>query len=315
MKAPPITQVMTISALEKATGVARSTIHFYIREGLLPQPAKTAASRSLYSEDHVKLLERIGELKDGGRSLAEVKEELKHSLAQASQSGFGLAEREYERTHKAIRDVATQEFMTKGYKQTHVTSIIKKAGVTPHVFYAHFSSKRRLLLECFNAFIKWNVADRQPELAKTSDFGERLLCNLIGDLRIRALGVDVLALIRSEGANKQSDLHRPVEEAFETIVRPMVADLVAMRPAGAAAPVPDELVVYSLMGAMDNTHMRASWDDKYGRADLLRTHLWLYLAVEAAMRGDVDIAARLAQYEDQIQAMAARDLGSVSSST
>ena len=211
-----------------------------------------------------------------------------------------LAEREYERTHKAIRRVATQEFMTRGYKQTHVAAIIKKAGVTPHVFYAHFPSKRRLLLECFNTFIKWNVADRQPDLANTSDFGERLLCNLIGDLRIRALGVDVLALIRSEGAHKESELHKPVEEAFETIVGPMVADLEAMRPAGAPAPVPDELLVYSLMGAMDNTHMRASWDKKYDRADLLRTHLWLYLAIEAAMSGEVDISSRLARYEEQI---------------
>jgi DNA-binding transcriptional MerR regulator len=301
---------MTIATLEQATGVARSTIHFYIREGLLPQPAKTAASRSLYSEDHIRLLERIGELKSDGCSLAEIKAELKNSLEKANQSGVDLAEREYERTHKAIRRVATQEFMTKGYKQTHVAAIIKKAGVTPHVFYAHFASKRRLLLECFNTFIKWNVADRQPDLATISDFGERLLCNLIGDLRIRALGVDVLALIRSEGAHKESDLHKPVEEAFETIVGPMVADLEAMRPAGAPASVSDELVVYSLMGAMDNTHMRASWDTKYDRADLLRTHLWLYLAIEAAMSGEVDIDSRLARYEEHIQAIAARDLDS-----
>ena len=69
-KGPRIVKVMTIAALEQATGVARSTIHFYIREGLLPQPAKTAASRSLYSEDHVRLLGRIGELKSrAARSL------------------------------------------------------------------------------------------------------------------------------------------------------------------------------------------------------------------------------------------------------
>ncbi len=293
--------------------MARSTIHFYIREGLLPQPAKTAASRALYSEDHVELLKRIQELKDGGRSLAEIKAEMRSSLEEAEESGVDLAAREYERTHKAIRRVATQEFMTKGYKQTHVAVIMKKAGVTPHVFYAHFPSKRRLLLECFNTFIKWNVADRAPELQDTSDFGERLLCNLIGDLRIRALGVDVLALIHSEGAHKGSDLHKPVEEAFEAIVGPMVADLASMRAKGASAPpIPEELLAYSLLGAMDNTHMRASWDNKYTRTDLLRTHLWLYLAIEAAMSGEIDIDARLARYEERIQALAARDLDSPS---
>jgi len=84
-------------------------------------------------------------------------------------------------------------------------------------------------------------------------------------------------------------------------------DLAAMRPPESpAAPVPDELLAYSLLGAQDNSHMRASWDDKYTRTDLLRTHLWLYLAIQAGMSGEVDINARLARYEDLIQAVATR---------
>jgi DNA-binding transcriptional MerR regulator len=287
--------------------VARSTIHYYIREGLLPQPAKTAASRSLYSEDHVQLLMQIAELKQSGRSLAEIKEELEFTLDRANESGVDLAAQENTRTHRAILMVATREFMTEGYKQTHVATIIKKAGVTPHVFYAHFPSKRRLLIECHNTFIKRNVADRQPELATTTDFGERLLANLVGDLRIRALGVDVIGLIHSEGTHGESDIRKFVEETFETIVGPMIEDLKAMRPAGSpAAPIPYELIAYSLLGAQDNSHMRASWDDKYDRGDLLRTHLWLFLAVQVALSGEVDIDSRLARSEGPIQAMLTR---------
>jgi DNA-binding transcriptional MerR regulator len=287
--------------------VARSTIHYYIRQGLLPQPAKTAVSRSLYSEDHVQLLMQIGELKQSGLSLADIREELEHTLDRANESGVDLAAQENARTHRAILKVATREFMTEGYKQTHVTTIIKKAGVTPHVFYAHFPSKRRLLVECHNTFIKWNAADRQPELATTTDFGERLLANLVGDLRVRALGVDVIGLIHSEGTHGESDIRKFVEETFETIVSPMIEDLKAMRPAGSpAAPIPYELIAYSLLGAQDNSHMRASWDDKYDAADLLRTHLWLFLAIQAALSGEVDIDSRLARYEDQIQAMLTR---------
>ena len=58
-----MTETLTISALERLTGVTRTTIHYYIRRGLLPQAAKTAASRSLYSSDHVRILERIEQLK------------------------------------------------------------------------------------------------------------------------------------------------------------------------------------------------------------------------------------------------------------
>ncbi len=287
----------------------RSTVHFYIRQGLLPQPAKTAASRSLYSEDHVQILEKIGELKRAGRSLAEMKRELEHELDRAERNGVDIAAHEYGRTHEAILRVATQEFMARGYKRVHVAAVIKKAGVTAHVFYAHFPSKRRLLIECFSTLIKWNVADRVPDLAKISDFGERLLCNLVGDLRVQELGAEVLSVVQSEGAQTTSDLHGPVEEAYKLIVGPMREDLAAMRGTASSEPaVPDELVVYSLLGAMDSTQMRASWDEKYGRADVLRTHLWLYLAIWAAMSGEVDIDSRLARYEGLIQSLASREL-------
>ena len=47
---------LKISGLEKATGVPRTTIHFYMREGLLPPPQKTGRSVGYYSDRHVDLL-------------------------------------------------------------------------------------------------------------------------------------------------------------------------------------------------------------------------------------------------------------------
>lgn len=287
------------------TGVPRSTIHFYLRTGVLPQPAKTAASRALYSEDHVRTLEHIAGLKDQGLSLSEIRQELQPSLDLANRNGADLAAREYERTHQLILRAATREFMAGGYKRTHVATVMKKAGVTAHVFYAHFPSKRRLLIECFSNFIKWNVADRAAGLAEISDLGERLLYNLVGDLRVQALGADVLSAVQSEGTHKGSDLHEPVEEAYRHMVGPLMKDMEEMRqPSSVEEIVPDELVIFSLLGAMDATQMRASWDDRYTREDVLRTHLWLYLAVWAAMSGEVDIGPRLARYEDLIRSIA-----------
>ena len=73
--------------------------------------------------------------------------------------------------------------------------------------------------------------------------------------------------------------------------------------------MPDELVAFSLLGAMDGTQMRASWDDKYTRVDLLRTHLWLYVAIWAAMSGEVDMRAKMQRYEDLIRNLATREAG------
>jgi hypothetical protein len=41
-------------------------------------------------------------------------------------------------------------------------------------------------------------------------------------------------------------------------------------------------------------------DKKYSRRDLLRTHLWLFLAVQAARRGEIDIDARMKRYDELI---------------
>ena len=48
--------------LEARTGVTREAIHFYLREGLLPEPHKPKRNVALYSEDHVVRLQVIKHL-------------------------------------------------------------------------------------------------------------------------------------------------------------------------------------------------------------------------------------------------------------
>ena len=78
-------QVYGIRDVERLTGVPRTTIHFYLRQGLLPRPQKTAASRSLYTEEHVRILDKIAELKQAGRSLVEIEKELQPRVDQANE--------------------------------------------------------------------------------------------------------------------------------------------------------------------------------------------------------------------------------------
>ena len=59
-------KVYTRKELEEATGASSTTIHFYLRNGLLPRPQKTSHSRSLYTEEHLNILKKIIELKQPG---------------------------------------------------------------------------------------------------------------------------------------------------------------------------------------------------------------------------------------------------------
>ncbi len=50
--------------LEKASGVGRETIRYYIREGLLPEPARASRNSAFYSDDHVNRLRAIKRLQE-----------------------------------------------------------------------------------------------------------------------------------------------------------------------------------------------------------------------------------------------------------
>lgn len=300
---------MTISGLERRTGVSRSTIHFYVREGLLPRPQKTAASRAFYSQDHVELLQKIDDLKRGGRSLSEIRDLLGEDLIRAQERGVDLVGQESDRIHRTILRVATEEFAEKGYERTHVADIIRKSGVTPQVFYSHFPSKLQLLAESFHTFISWNLAYVEPRVQATSDPGERLLWRLFADARANVFGSDVLSRISSEGVGDgRNGKVRLAEQAWAGVVRQIIMDFEGARAPGSPSPaISLELLSYSMLGAHHNASMRASWDEHFSRADLLRVHLWLWLAVMAAMSGEVDVDSRLARYEDLIREVAARE--------
>ena len=92
-------QVFSIRELERISGVPRTTIHYYLRQGLLPRPQKTCASRSLYTEEHVRLLAKITEMKQAGRSLTDIEKELQQDVDRANEATVDLVAQEHERMH------------------------------------------------------------------------------------------------------------------------------------------------------------------------------------------------------------------------
>ena len=162
---------LTISQLEEETGVARSTIHHYLREGCLPAPQKTAASRALYTDVHVELLREIVALRAEGVPLADIRARLQSRIEAAETSGVDLAARQVEQTRRRVLDAAARQFARKGYGRTRIADIVREAGVTPTVFYGYFKTKRQLFTRTFAVFIEWMqpLADEwsvaEPDLA------------------------------------------------------------------------------------------------------------------------------------------------------
>jgi DNA-binding transcriptional MerR regulator len=62
----PASDNLKMKDLEARTGLTRQAIHFYLREGLLPEPERPKRNVAHYSEEHVdriKLIKRLQEEK------------------------------------------------------------------------------------------------------------------------------------------------------------------------------------------------------------------------------------------------------------
>lgn len=66
---------MRISELSRTTGVPVATIKYYLREGLLPPGAATAATQAQYGEEHAQRLRLVRALAEvGGLSIAAIRQ-------------------------------------------------------------------------------------------------------------------------------------------------------------------------------------------------------------------------------------------------
>src|SRR5277367_6797780 len=62
---PPATgKGMRMAELARRSGVTRETIHFYLREGLLPRPEKGGRTVAYYGEEHLERLQLIRRLRE-----------------------------------------------------------------------------------------------------------------------------------------------------------------------------------------------------------------------------------------------------------
>lgn len=64
---------MRMRELAELSGLPKSTIHFYQREGLLPPPEKTARNSAFYAPPHLERLALIGQLRAEGLSMVHLK--------------------------------------------------------------------------------------------------------------------------------------------------------------------------------------------------------------------------------------------------
>ena len=76
---------MKIGQLVKKTGIPKETIHFYLREGLLPKPRKAGVNSAEYNDTHLEQLRLIKDLRENYYlPIPEIKKILKNRKKQSA---------------------------------------------------------------------------------------------------------------------------------------------------------------------------------------------------------------------------------------
>ena len=299
-------RALTIGELENESGTARSTIYYYVRAGLLPPAQKSSPTRALYTDDHVELLEEIRRLKQDGLDIKAIREQLQHRVHSASQNGEDLVARQEEATRRAILAVAAREFSNNGYRQTRIADIIAELGITPQTLYGFFPTKRDLFAASYMEYLAASIDAIEPRLQDEDDPAVHLLWRMVGDYSLRALNPDLLYLSR-EAAYDDPDTTRQLRYAHEYVLTGPTQDLERARRSPDDPPFPDELLSYALYGAFQVMRLRASWDDRFSRGDVMWTNVLLNLAVLRLYDGSIDVAALKEKYKDLIAELAELD--------
>jgi len=281
---------MTISELERESGVGRNTIYYYISEGLLPPAQKASATRAIYDRSHLELLREITRLKADGLSLREIREELAERIETAAENGVDLVAQQNEATREAILQAAARRFAARGYEKTRISDVCKDLGVNAQLLYSHFPSKKHLFIACFEVYFEWMNVQVVGPIQESGDSAARLAWRVWAGLGLQSLSRDLQAMARVEALNPHSELRPLVRHVYEKILAGSADELAADRRAGTGPGLfDDELVAHAFLGVLENTLMRATWDRKYTSEDIMRNLLAMFLAVRAAYQGRVDL--------------------------
>ena len=296
-------RALTIAELERESGVPRRTIYYYVRIGLLPPAQKSSPSRALYTDEHLSLLLEIERLRSEGLRPAAIRGRIAGRIKAAAENGVDLVARREEETREAILRAATRSFARKGFRGTRIADLIAELGITPQLLYQHFATKRDLFLACYKVAVQYMDAFLRDRFREARDAPERLVWYMYADEGIKEFAPGMFALAL-EAARRDEQARRDLREAYETIFRDHIEELRTMRTSPMMPPLPDELVSHGVMGAFEQMLARAALDDAYSWRDVVRTTLGIYLAVLALYRGDLDVGALLAPYEELIDTVA-----------
>ncbi len=268
---------MRIKELSEKSGVPKSTIHFYLREGLLHPPAKTGKTMAYYDQSHLQRLATIKRLKKEYRlPIAFLKEELAQMGEKTAQEQSKESKDESTTSPKDIRKAeivkaAIDVFSKKGYHRAKVKDITSKVGISTGTFYIYFENKRELFIEVVEDVFRHIVGDAAESIKKEDDLGRRLVIRGQTFFQNYTRYMEILNQLRAEIASDEDWPREKFNRMYMSLTGPVIREACkAIEMGEIREGVDPELMAFALTGLIEVLSFRVSLDDKYNIEDAMR---------------------------------------------
>ena len=294
---------LTMSQLERVSGVPRTTIHFYLREKLLCPGLKTSATRALYSQRHLDRLSAVERLKKEGLSLPAIKQELGEDREPPDLYAENHARRAgLER--QSILEAAARRFASAGYAGTRVADIVKDVGLNKQVLYSHFPTKRALFLESLEVYVGWLVVANESAITSVADPYERLLMRMDAFVTLQKNSPLFLSLLRAESWTQGEEARAVAERILNKLVQPTIEELEGLRNERTPAGLREDTFAHGLLGFGDAVRVVSMISRQVSLTEALRASVAIFASVRAIWSGESAVGELLDKYDGLINQIA-----------
>ena len=240
---------MKIKELSQLSLVPPSTIRFYVKEGLLPEPVKTGKTMGYYSSDHLNRIEYIKKMQvEKNASIEEIKESVKKAFSSSEENPSQPAQILSSRKDDIIK-AAIELFRKNGFSNTSITDIVKASKVGRDTFYINFSNKEELFLESAEWVFYELYSDVWEEIKSEKDMKSRFLKRWEAFFKTYPKWIDMMNLLRGISVRGDSLFTEKLEKLMNQIIRPSIVDVQKAKEQGYISKnLNSKVIGYMIMG-------------------------------------------------------------------
>ncbi len=262
---------MRIKELEELSRVPRTTIHFYLRQGILHPPHKTGRTMAYYDDSHIQRLKEISQLKKGSRvPIVFLKEHIKSldvGTAAVSETydvtKTVVTTKEKEQKRQEIIKAAIRVFSQKGYHQTKIVDITSSLKISTGTFYLYYQNKRDLFIEVIDSVFRNIVGEAAIAIKGENDFLERLKIRGRVFYKNYTKYSEILNQLRAELASEEQWPAEKIKKIYHGLTQPVLREIEAAIKEEIIREIDPDLLAYALTGLIEIMSLRISLDHKY----------------------------------------------------